>query len=212
MAARANGCGVFPAGWGGTITDSVVQGMCSNDGGGTGAFQQGIGTPCILRGRTPESSHDVSRLVVCGDSGVDVESTYSWAYAYPDITFPNWMLDPDWDGHTCNGNYSTDASCGDPVTAAACSPLAVAYGGDARLVKDPTYRKTFARHLGGDNLGFADGHAKWMPADQILLGGMDHTRNGIHPQVYYGLCVCTNLTATARGDLPPWTDDTAGDY
>ena len=29
-------------------------------------------------------------------------------------------------------------------------------------------RKPFARHLGGNNLGFADGHAKWMAADAMI--------------------------------------------
>ncbi len=37
---------------------------------------------------------------------------------------------------------------------------------------DPAYRKEHAhpRHLGGSNIGFADGHAQWMPAEQILFG------------------------------------------
>jgi prepilin-type processing-associated H-X9-DG protein len=32
----------------------------------------------------------------------------------------------------------------------------------------PEEAKTFTRHLGGSNLGFADGHAKWWPAGSIL--------------------------------------------
>jgi prepilin-type processing-associated H-X9-DG protein len=34
--------------------------------------------------------------------------------------------------------------------------------------KTPSYRKTFTRHMGGSNLGFADGHAKFFLADAIL--------------------------------------------
>jgi prepilin-type N-terminal cleavage/methylation domain-containing protein len=206
---RANGCNAFPPGWGGDVTDSMVQGRCS--GFAQGSFKQSIGTPCCLRDLTTSSVRDVARMVVCGDSGTDVESNYTEAFAYPDIKFPHNMLVPDCNGHT-NKGHCDDASCGDFQVASECTPLSPCFGGDAELVRDPSYRKQYARHLGGDNLGFADGHAKWMPADTILLGGYDHTRNGIHPQVYYGLCVCVNLTDKSRWDLPEWHDDTAGTY
>ena len=186
--------------------------MCSGEG--QGGFRQSLSNPCILRDKTPESSHDVSKLVVVGESGTDVESNYSDAYSHPDIRFPRWMLAPsedDCSGHFGRGSCTGD-DCGNADVANACTPINTCYGGDARLVRDPTYRKTFARHLGGDNLGFADGHATWMPADTILLGGADHTRQGIHPQVYYGMCVCVNLTAVSRWDLPEWDDPTYGNY
>jgi prepilin-type N-terminal cleavage/methylation domain-containing protein len=213
-ACRANGCEVYPPGWGGNLTDSAVQGMCSNDPGVTGQFQQSIATPCVIRGKTPESSHDVSKLVVCGDGGVSVEgdATYSDAYAYPDIKFPRWLLQTDGCGGHFGSGHCPDDSCGDYNTASQCTPLAMCFGGDGRLAKDASYRRTFARHLGGDNLGFADGHAKWYPADTILLGAADHTRNGIHPQLFYGICLCVNLTATPRSELPPINDPNWGDF
>jgi prepilin-type N-terminal cleavage/methylation domain-containing protein len=206
---RVNGCDCFPPGWGGTLTDSMVQGMCS--GAVEGAFTQSISNPCVLRDRTPESSHDVAKLVVCGDAGQSMESVHGADYAFPDIKFPTWLLCPDdsCTGHTNRGTCDDD-NCGDWEHASKCTVVSTCFGGDGKLARDPSYRKTFARHLGGDNLGFADGHAQWMPADQILLGGHDHTRNGIHPQLIYGLCICTNLTATPRSELPEWKDDTAG--
>jgi len=211
---RVPSCNTFPPGWGGSITDSGLQGHCTGDAdaGGSGAFRQSISNPCILRGRTPGSTHDVAKLVVCGDNSDSVESMYSSDYAYPDYRIPRWPLNTDGcGGHTGSGHCDED-SCGNYGVADQCTPLAMCFGGDGRIAKDPSYRKTFARHLGGDNLGFADGHAQWMPGDQILFGGSDHTRNGIHPQVYYGLCVCTNLTATPRSELPEWKDDTAGNW
>ena len=33
---------------------------------------------------------------------------------------------------------------------------------------DPEIRKGYTRHLGGSNIGFADGHAKWFPAEAII--------------------------------------------
>jgi prepilin-type N-terminal cleavage/methylation domain-containing protein len=212
---RANGCNAFPPGWGGDVTDSLVQERCS--GFAQGAFKQSISNPCILRDRTPESSHDVSKLVVCGDNGTDPESNYSDAYAYPDIRFPRWLLNTEGcGGHFGSGTCASEGypTCGDPTVAAACTPASMCYGGDGRLAKDATYRRTFARHLGGDNLGFADGHAKWLPGDTILLGAADHTHQGIHPQVLYGLCLCVNLTAKPRSELPDMrpTDPTWGDW
>jgi len=197
----------FPPGWGGDVTDTVTQGRCAT---GPGTFDQSISNPCILRDRTPESSHDVSRLVVCGDAGIDYDSNYTDAYAYPDISRWKQAANVDCESGWAKGNCSTSDDCGNASVAATCSPLAMCFGGDGRISLDASYRKQFARHLGGDNLGFADGHAEWMSADRILLGGHDHTRNGIHPQLFYGLCVCTNLTTHSRWDLPEWTDPTAG--
>lgn len=206
---RANGCNAFPPGWGGDITDSMVQEACSNRG--QNGFKQGYGTPCVLRDLSTSAPRDLTKMVVVGDAGFDTESMYTEAYAYPDRRIPhNMILEGDCTGHGNRGHCDED--CGNPDTADACTPLAACFGGDTRIVTEVAYRKQFARHMGGDNLGFADGHAKWMDAETILLGGSDHTRNGIHPQVYYGLCVCINLTTKSRWDLPEWNDPSAGTY
>jgi len=33
---------------------------------------------------------------------------------------------------------------------------------------DPSYRARYTRHMGGSNIGFADGHAGWFPAEAIM--------------------------------------------
>jgi prepilin-type processing-associated H-X9-DG protein len=43
---------------------------------------------------------------------------------------------------------------------------------------DATYRKTYSRHLGGSNLGFADGHAKWYASESILAEAPKNTGGG----------------------------------
>ena len=48
-----------------------------------------------------------------------------------------------------------------------------------RFVSDTTYRARFTRHMGGSNLGFADGHARWMLADEVLAKSPYTDRNGI---------------------------------
>jgi prepilin-type processing-associated H-X9-DG protein len=43
---------------------------------------------------------------------------------------------------------------------------------------DGTYRSKYARHLGGSNIGFLDGHAAWWAADAIIAGaGNRHNPN-----------------------------------
>jgi len=207
---RTNGCNAFPPGWGGSITDSAVQGNCSG-AGGPSTFKQGYGNPCVLRGLSPSALREVTKTVVVGDTGADVESMYTTDYAYPDKKIPRHMLEPGCESHMAKGHCDDD-SCGDYSSASLCTFLSPCFGGSTRVASDVSYRKSFARHMGGSNLGFADGHAKWMDAETIMLGGSDHTRNGIHPQVYYGLCVCVNLTNKVRGDLPAWTDPSAGTY
>lgn len=66
--------------------------------------------------------------------------------------------------------------------------------GDVRWATDPQFRKTHAgtRHLGGSNLGFADGHATWMPAEQILFGGENWSGYAANPDnpLLLGIGVC----------------------
>jgi prepilin-type N-terminal cleavage/methylation domain-containing protein/prepilin-type processing-associated H-X9-DG protein len=209
---RALGCETFPPGWGGDVTDSNVQGRCSGDGGGVGAFRMSISNPCILRNLSTSALRDPSRMVVAGDAGYDIDQAmYTQSYAYPDYRLPQGMLQEDCGGHSARG-HCDDASCGDYATADACTPLSPCFGGDARIITDVSYRKQHARHLGGANLGFADGHAKWMDSEVVLRGGADHSRWGIHPQVFYGMCVCINLDNKPRDTRPAVDDPTWGHY
>ena len=34
-----------------------------------------------------------------------------------------------------------------------------------KFANDPTFRAKYTKHMGGSNFGFADGHAKWVPAE-----------------------------------------------
>ncbi len=196
----------YPPGWGGTVTDTVGQGECAT---GAGAFEQSVGTSSVLRDVNMSTLHDVSKTLVCGDSGISMESDRTAQFAYPDQSRFEFLL------YACggggSGNCSTDSGCGNPTVAAQCSPLSVCYGGDGRFTKDVSYRKSFARHMGGSNIGFADGHAKWMDAEAILFGGSDHSHYGMHPQLLYGVLTCFNPTDHSRWDKPVTNDPTAGD-
>ncbi len=40
---------------------------------------------------------------------------------------------------------------------------------DGSFLRDPSLRKRYSRHLGGNNLGYLDGHAQWMHAEAALV-------------------------------------------
>ncbi len=153
------GQGSWPAGWGGTVTDSSLQGQSGAD---SGAFEQTIGTTSAPnRDLKLASVEDTVKFVICGDSGVKCEPQ-SWGM----------MVFPD----TCN----TESVCGDSegyVEFNDCyiegdRPDAdwctIATQEQARQFwSDGNMRRSYARHLGGVNLGFLDGHAAWWQVDAV---------------------------------------------
>jgi prepilin-type processing-associated H-X9-DG protein len=42
-------------------------------------------------------------------------------------------------------------------------------------------RAQYARHMGGNNLGFADGHAKWFTAESLIAMGNDQENAAVVP-------------------------------
>jgi prepilin-type processing-associated H-X9-DG protein len=144
----------WPAGWGGTITDSLVQGQLAK--GAPGAFVQTIGqamghTGYESLGLNPGTVQDPSWFAVFADAGVLVDLWSPVLTAYPEIC----RLVCFW----CPANWD---NCPDSRT---CGADGNQY---AKYFTDVTKRKPYARHLGGSNIGFLDGHAKWMSAEAIL--------------------------------------------
>jgi len=144
--------GYFPTGWGGTVTDSVTQFMeVSYLGGGydavEGVFGGSIGVKEGASSSLKTSQiNDAGRYVVCGDS----TSQQMW----------NSRLDV-WQVCTVGGcadwsNCSWSRLCG-------LSPEVA-----KQFWTDPSFRAKYARHLGGSNIGFADGHAAWWHGEAYM--------------------------------------------
>jgi prepilin-type N-terminal cleavage/methylation domain-containing protein len=181
--------GIYPPGWGGSITDSWTQQDCPTsrtDGKHSeGAFVQTIGCPSDYELKTSAIS-DPARHVVCGETGaIDTMWDASLA-AYPDIC-----------GLACcmvGGVSWSDKPYGLHADWVNCSWSQECGAGDLRLRTDIEYRKTFckARHLGGENLGYADGHAKWMSAEAIISGTIDRAQpNRTDWLITGGIQACT---------------------
>jgi prepilin-type processing-associated H-X9-DG protein len=150
--------GAWPSGWGGSITDSVAQGRTAVPGDppkGTGAFRQGIGYAASY-GLTRAEVSDPAWFVVCGDSQMERISS-PVALAYPDVCKVGNRMGDDAGG--CGADWENCPStktCG--LSAEARKQFWI----------DPPMRRRFARHLGGSNIGYLDGHAAWMSAEDIL--------------------------------------------
>jgi len=156
----------YPAGWGGTITDSLSQGKMSwgdawgGDDFALKAFTNSIGWNAVGNlGRKLVSVDDTVNFIICGDMGPEQGRMTPGTTAYPDVCGLDCAIcdlvqyDEMYDWEDC-------LEWVDP----GCAP----YFAPPAMVADPSLRKPFARHLGGVNLGFLDGHAAWWNSERLL--------------------------------------------
>jgi prepilin-type processing-associated H-X9-DG protein len=139
----------FPPGWGGTITDSIAQqkGNATPANAGPGCFSQTIGTPALLWGVRASQIEDTANTVVCADA-----ANLLIEFNSPDdvlVELCRRFCGADWE------NCPWSIPCGN-------APDKV-----DEFWQSPSYRRQFTRHLGGSNLGFADGHAQWWAMEAL---------------------------------------------
>jgi prepilin-type N-terminal cleavage/methylation domain-containing protein/prepilin-type processing-associated H-X9-DG protein len=156
----------FPSGWGGTVTDSIRQQELAStdpDSGGfkaTGVFVQSIGAAKEnLMDMNLSSVKDASHLVVFADQPPPADWLSIPRIAYPDICCAE-----------CSGlslyvwGWPDPNGCPDGSWCPECPPMHA----NNTWAKDPNAQKSATRHLGGSNIGFGDGHAKWYAARQLV--------------------------------------------
>jgi prepilin-type N-terminal cleavage/methylation domain-containing protein/prepilin-type processing-associated H-X9-DG protein len=139
-------CVGWPPGWGGAVTDSITQKLRAS--GDPGAFVEAIGTASHPATQPSVGPHncdmsisqiqDAAWFVVCGDSN------------WNDIEYPASIAFPE----ACGVGF-----CG------TCCEIGCYY---PEFWTDAEIRKNYTRHLGGSNIGFADGHAKWFTAEAVI--------------------------------------------
>jgi len=156
------GGGPYPPGWGGTVTDSIAQGDGSSGprmyDGGSGAFNNSLNL-IALREVKMAAMGDTVRYVIAGESQMGGPVWGPLDLAYPDAYA------------MCGANPGSRACCGGSWVDWDNCPASQTCGAGGDLnYSDVEVRKEYgrARHLGGSNVGFADGHAKWFNSEDIL--------------------------------------------
>jgi prepilin-type N-terminal cleavage/methylation domain-containing protein/prepilin-type processing-associated H-X9-DG protein len=159
----------YPRGWGGEITDSILQARMSWGDFGDSDFAHKAFVSSINwnagtnRGLKLVVVDDPVNYIICGDGGPELGLMNPGNTAYPDICQ---MM--------CAGCSVTCSDCwwdwddawgeGEPCAGDGCEPM-FAYPG---MVADRSLARPYARHLGGVNLGFLDGHASWWNSEALL--------------------------------------------
>jgi len=144
-------CGLaFPPGWGGSVTDSMAQDAIGSED--SGAVETTLGMTLNYAVKTSEMQ-DASWFVVAADSTrhSNVLSPDAIMYALCRITTCG-----DGTVNCCSADW---ANCPDTQT------CGLDYNARDEWFGDASFRSRYTRHLGGANVGFADGHAQWFHAD-----------------------------------------------
>ena len=174
----------WPQGWGGDVTDSLVQGRLAvptltpyNGTVAVGAFQQSIATNYWPE-MTLQEVASPDRFIITADGGVATQAISVGTMAYPELC-----------GLECGNSL-----CG-WVDWEACADAAADCGlyhyapNDGSFLLNPSLRLPYARHRAtgasaappwtrnGVNIGFLDGHAQWIPSEtliaEVAAGGID---------------------------------------
>jgi len=169
----------WPPGWGGVVTDSLIQLKAAVDNTGGRIEQKAFVQSIAINGDSNNHGlklaqvQDPVQYWICGDGGAQCTSL-GWALAaYPDIcclecSGLGWT--PDWE--ECAADM-TDGGCFD------CMQL---HGnGDGSMIRNPELRKPYARHLGGVNAGFLDGHAAWYSSTAFIHAVAEGDLDGLDP-------------------------------
>jgi len=164
----------WPSGWGGEVTDTFAQGTPAHDDRGrSGAaggkvFIQSIATNFHMRdyrhALTPGAVNDAASFRVASDGGSSPQMWQANHVAYPDYCRTA-LACGGWNGTTWDSPECCSADWANCPWTQQCGIDATAF---AKFYTDPSYRNKFARHLGGSNIGFLDGHARWYPAETIM--------------------------------------------
>jgi len=143
----------WPPGWGGDVTDAFAQGVPTVDT--PGAFALSIGVNDNMHWDKPANVNDSVHYIVCGDGGggVSYQIWNSKTLAIPDYGC-GWNECGVGSGCCFNGTGPGLLSDEEKL---------------GKAWRDASWRKDRSRHMGGSNVGFMDGHAKWHTTESLIF-------------------------------------------
>jgi prepilin-type N-terminal cleavage/methylation domain-containing protein/prepilin-type processing-associated H-X9-DG protein len=157
----------WPKGWGGAVTDSIVQQAWGTGVAGAQldrdtaekAFTVGITWNRHMTGTKLSAVNDTVNFPVVGDGGVDYTLTNIYKLAFPEAccvecagTGLAQFGEPGW------GGWPPPEDCG--ILNSECAGC-YSMRAQPRVFTDEDEYRRCTRHLGGVNVGWLDGHASW---------------------------------------------------
>ena len=172
----------YPPGWGGVVTDTLVQGRNAVPEYGVGevaikAFVKSIDMNLAYDLKLVEVDDPVNYVIVVesGPEGTGFGGIGSTAY--PD------MCALECGNEVCG--WADWEACAE--WAADCGLYAIAPR-DGSFLRNPELRKPLARHLGGVNLGYLDGHAAWIHSERLIDRYKEGELGGLYNQGPWSTC------------------------
>ena len=195
--------GTWPPGWGGDVTDTVLQQRVALDVSGGSRGTEGVSKVFVLSiACGEESSQDVKlvevqdpvRYAIVADAGAQTKVLTVGTTAYPDICCAEcagitWYAN-DWPvvSDPIKGIVDCPQPGGGDYCGAADPATCVELHAKLDWMKDPDRRKASTRHLGGVNIGFLDGHASWVNSERLLTLVADDEIEGLVHFCGFGGC------------------------
>jgi len=153
----------WPMGWGGEVTDSLTESRIAVPRAGRGRvsspgmFLQSIGVNGAASAEPSALAiDDPAWYVICADGGATIDAFCTGTLAYPDLCHLECAGPGDWEADWEQCPWSRHC------------------GATAAMKLDPKLREPFARHCGGVNIGFLDGHVRWFHSEEVIALSPSH--------------------------------------
>ncbi len=163
----------WPRGWGGAVTDSATQGKYA-----VGWLESGTIAHKVFSNGYAYSAQNVGMKLVEVEDPVNFVVFCDGSYPQDWIN-PGTIVAPDLCALPCGNEICGWADWEVCAEWAADCGLYFIAPSNGSFLRDPTLRKPYARHLGGNNFGFLDGHAQWMLGETALVRLVEGDMTGV---------------------------------
>jgi prepilin-type N-terminal cleavage/methylation domain-containing protein/prepilin-type processing-associated H-X9-DG protein len=181
----------WPRGWGGDVTDSVGQQRM----GSAMRTSAGAADDVFVWGYSVSADKSMDLKLVSVDDPVNYVIVADGG-SVPGWLPPGYLAAPDLCALGCGNSMCGWADWEGCASYGADCGLYYYAPSDGAFLANGELRKQYARHLGGNNMGFLDGHAAWMLGDVALAKVRDGELAGMWP---YGFGPVSNCQHWSGG-------------